>query len=201
MKVRKMMAKQSSSTPVLRALSSQAGTAKKQSVFVAGVSVKRRIDFFFQPPPFPAYRWHWIAVDFTKTHTSLHLEWFYEMLPLKHNPSLLQRFQCKRLDCVLTFPVQCILTNNFLVKAQKLPYVPKHHILLLWKPQLDVGEGDLQSQPTILFTLFIHISQDSHKLLGCQSGNMYQHTQTRIVRQVKSLPDGIKPKKSPIPEF
>lgn len=30
-----------------------------------------------------------------------------------------------RLDCVLTFSVQCILTNNFLVKAQKLPYVTK----------------------------------------------------------------------------
>lgn len=79
----------------LRALSSLPGTTKQQSVFVQ-VCLLNGALIFFQPAQFPAYRWHWIAVwlpvitwSSLKTHTSFHLDWFYEMLPLKHNPSLL----------------------------------------------------------------------------------------------------------------
>lgn len=42
-------------------LGCQPGTAKQQSVFVQ-VCLLNGEFMFFPPPPFPAYRWHWIAI-------------------------------------------------------------------------------------------------------------------------------------------
>lgn len=124
-------------------------------------------------------------MDYTED-TSLSLDQFYEMFQLKIQP-LRRGLRTRDAMYILTFPLQCTLTNFFL-------FFLKHGNCCnqtLYNAATEtvascrgVGSEVKKLGRFFLLHLFIQTSLDSYKLVGCQNGNTYQHTQIRIVKEI-----------------
>lgn len=142
-------------------------------------------------------------MDFTED-TSLSLDQFYEMFQLKQKYSpCVGNLRTRDAMYILTFPLQCTLTNFFLffLKHGNCCNQTLYNAATETVASCRGGRSEVKNLGIFLLHLFIQTFLDRYKLVGCQNGNTYQHTQIRIVRRsVKTYPNRNK-QKSPVPQF